>query len=101
MSSERGWIRMPDWFYPKRVRVKDVWWLLFFGILYFVLWIPSPWTFTWKKAYLGPFGLPLFVIFWVLVNILCILGMIFYYAQASRMGLFKEPPELEARTKEG
>jgi len=64
-------------------------WIIYFCVLYFVLMIPTPLTYT-KELYLGPLGMPLFVWGWIIDNFLVILGMFIFYAEAKRRGLIED-----------
>jgi len=64
-------------------------WAVYFCVLYFILMIPTPFTYT-KEIYLGPLGIPLFVWAWAIDNILVILSMFVFYAEAKRRGLIED-----------
>jgi len=40
------------------------------GLLYFVVWLPVPWMFPWKRYVPGFFGIPAFIWVWVAVQVL-------------------------------
>jgi len=51
--------------------------------------LPTPFTYT-REIYLGPLGIPIFVWAWAIDNILVILGMFVFYAEAKRRGLIED-----------
>jgi hypothetical protein len=89
MKKEMKYIDMPSWFYPKRISVWGLKWFIYFAFLYFILWIPLPFTYT-TEIYLGPFGMPLFVWGWIVDNVLVVLGLLYFYQDARKVGFYND-----------
>ena len=64
-----------SWFdFGRPSKLKNIF-IVTFGILYFIVWIPLPFIFPWQNYIAGPLGIPMFV--WVIVLIQILVGIVF------------------------